>query len=153
MHHRSITPVIRAALLLTLSCLWHCGAVATAQQPRLDSLLSAVGDGHPRIRAALAEIDMQRGRKLQAIAPPAPTLTFHEEEIPAGATLGSGNQRIWQVSQGFDLPLLIGARGYVFGHLQRAAEHRLAVARAMVRAEIVSAYAAWYACLRQWRRA
>lgn len=124
---------------------------ATAQQLRLESLLSSVGDDHPRIRAAIAEIDLQRGRKLQAIAPPAPSLTFHEEEIPSGAALGDGNQRVWQVSQGFDLPLLVGARGYAYGHLQQAAEHRLAVARAMVRAEIVTAYAAWYARLRQLR--
>lgn len=137
--------------LLPLLVLTLITAQAGAQQLRLETLLSSVGETHPRIRAAMAEIDLQRGRKLQAIAPPAPSLTFHEEEIPSGATLGEGKQRIWQVSQGFDLPLLLGARGYAYGHLQDAAGYRLDVARAMVRADIVSAYAAWYARLQQLR--
>ncbi|MBE0642458.1 MAG: TolC family protein [Bacteroidetes bacterium] len=124
---------------------------AHAQELRMEELLSSVNDNHPRIRAAMAEIDLQRGRKLQAIAPPSPQFTFHEEEIPKGAALGDGNQRIWQVSQGFDIPLLIGARGYAYGHLQQAAEHRLAFARAMVRAEIIRTYTAWFAAQRQLR--
>ncbi|MFZ1729018.1 MAG: TolC family protein [Bacteroidota bacterium] len=140
--NRWLTFVIFAPLFLSS---------APAQQLRLDALLAGVSDAHPRIRSALAEIDMQRGRKLQSLAPPSPRFTFHEEEIPDGAALGSGNQRIWQVSQEFDLPLLIGARGYAYGHLQQAAEHRLVFARSMVRAEIIRAYARWYTRERQLR--
>ncbi len=141
--------MIRCLTFILLTPFFILGA--QAQELRLETLLSSVSDAHPRIRAAMAEIDMQRGRKLQAIAPPSPTFTFHEEEIPNGASLGDGNQRVWQVSQGFDIPLLIGARGYAYGHLQQAAEHRLAFARAMVRAEIIRTYTAWFAAQRQLR--
>lgn len=139
--------MIRMFLILLLTAL-HFNTAA-AQQWKLDVLLSFVTEDHPRMRAAIAEIDVQLGRKLQAIAPPSPRLTFHEEEIPTGAALGAGEQRIWQLSQEFDLPLLIGARGYAYGHLQQAAEYRLAVARSMVRADIIESYAIWYTRLRQ----
>ncbi|MDX9760148.1 MAG: TolC family protein [Bacteroidota bacterium] len=144
------TRLPRRLLLLLLLLLPPDGMTTLAQPLRLSSLLNTVDDAHPRIRAALAEIDVQRGRKLQAIAPPAPRLTFHEEEIPSGEALGAGAQRIWQLSQEFDLPLLVGARGAMYGHLERAAEYQLSVARAMVRAEIIDRYATWHARLRQY---
>ena len=145
------TRLPRPLLLLLLLLLLPPDGMTTLAQPlRLSTLLNTVDDAHPRIRTALAEIDVQRGRKLQAIAPPAPRLTFHEEEIPSGEALGTGAQRIWQLSQEFDLPLLVGARGAMYGHLERAAEYQLSVARAMVRAEIIDRYATWHACLRQY---
>jgi cobalt-zinc-cadmium resistance protein CzcA len=135
---------VRILVILLITLL----PASLAAQVRLDSLLQRI-DNHPRVRAAKAAIDVQSGRKLQALSPPSPNLTFHEEEIPSGGSLGTGALREWQISQGFDIPLLIGARGYQYGHLRTAAEHRLTYTRMLLRAEIIAGYARWYSRTRQ----
>jgi len=125
-----------------------CSASVSAQL-RLGDLLERIDD-HPRMRAAEAEIDLYHGRKLQAWSPASPTISYHEEEITPGGSLGSGALREWQVSQEFDLPLLIGARGYQDSHLERASMRRMQVVRREVRAVIISSYAAWYTRMKQW---
>jgi outer membrane protein TolC len=80
-----------------------------------------------------------------ALSPPSPRLTFREEEIATGGSLGSGGLREWQLSQGFDIPLLIGARSWGYGMREERAEMNLSFARAEVRASIIRGYVRWYA--------
>ena len=134
-------------LTLFLFLLPWMGSEAAAQL-RLETLLGDI-EQHPRVRAARAEADLYHGRKLQAWSPDAPTLTYHEEEITTGGTLGTGALREWQLSQGIDIPLLTGVRGSSDAHLERAAELRMDVVKREVRADIISSYARWYASAAQ----
>jgi outer membrane protein TolC len=135
----------RLILSLTLIALFATGFPAEAQQGvRLDDVLRSTDD-HPRIRFSRAEVDVQHGQKLMALSPPSPRLTFREEEIATGGSLGSGGLREWQLSQGFDIPLLIGARSWGYGMREERAEMNLSFARAEVRASIIRGYVRWYA--------
>jgi cobalt-zinc-cadmium resistance protein CzcA len=124
------------------------GSASASAQLRLEDLLLII-DEHPRVRAAQAEIDRYHGRKLQAWSPPSPTITFHEEEIAPGGSIGSGALREWQLRQEFDVPLLFGVRGSQDSHLERAAMTRTGIVRMEVRAGIIESYAAWFARTRQ----
>ncbi|MCB2204954.1 TolC family protein [bacterium] len=134
--------------LLFLTFLFLGGTITGRAQLRLADMLARI-DEHPRVVSAQAKVDMYHGRKLQGWSPSSPALTFHEEEIPRAGSLGTGALREWQVSQEFDLPLLIGARGGMDAHLQRASEQQISVVRMEVRASLIASYAAWYASWQQ----
>lgn len=96
---------------------------------------------HPRIHYAEAGADATRARRLQALSPESPTLSYSEEEIPGPGGIGDGMMRYYTISQAFDIPLLIGARAWKYRHLERADALRLARARRAARADAIVAYA------------
>lgn len=135
-----------------LFCLCVSAAPRAAAQPVFSmrlSLRDALALAHmergnpmnPRLAAAMAEIRVENGRRLQALSPPAPELLYHEEEIAAGASFGGGGQRIWQVSQEFDVPLLFGLHSRQYAASGRAAERRYEALRRELRAGVIRAYA------------
>lgn len=97
----------------------------------------------------MAEIDIRQGRTLQAISPPSPRLTYHEEEIATGGSIGTGALREWHIGQEFDLPLLLGLRGSAPRYLRDAAGQRLQYVRMQVRTNIIRSYATYYARIHQ----
>jgi len=112
-----------------------------AQRLTLLEALRSADDNNPRIRAAAAAVDAEKGRKLSALSPESPRLTYHEEEIPSGSGLGAGAQRYYQISQAFDIPLLTGARSGMYSAFERAAEQRLESVRRSIRASVIASYA------------
>ncbi len=143
----SFTP--RVSLILMLLAPVATMAQAGGAALHLDEALQSARSSHPGIIAARAGIRAETGRRLSALSPESPTIVLRHEDIPGGASFGDAGQKILEISQSFDLPLLLGARGRLSSGLIRAQEWELALMERRVRAGVITAYARLYAVARQ----
>src|SRR5688500_14902272 len=111
----------------------------TANRLSLEEARALARAASPDLRAAQAAVDATRGRELQAGAFENPNLTYSAER-----TSGAGQSNSQQIA-GFEQRLEVGgqrgARLRAASSRRRAAEARLAGARALVDFEVARAYA------------
>ncbi len=127
-------PVFWILLVLSLPSL-------QAQPLTLRDALQSALRSHPARAVVEASRRAEEGRRLQALSPPAPEITYHEEEIEAGRSLGTGANRQFLLGQRFDIPLLIGAHAWKHGAWISALEARQEAVDREIRASVIIAYA------------
>lgn len=93
----------------------------------------------PDLRAARAAVDVSRGREIQAGAVENPNLTYSTERTSGAGQ--SNSQQIAGLEQRLEIAGQRGARRSAATSRRRAAEARLAGARALVDFEVARAYA------------
>jgi len=122
---------------------------AWAQPVRLSQAIASAVERNPSVQQSEARVKSLHGRKLQAAALPPLTVSYHEEDIPNGSGPGSGGQKIYTLSQDFDLPGLFGLRARLYGDLTEAGVTAASFAKRAAKAEAVAAYSELYARERQ----
>jgi heavy metal efflux system protein len=121
------------------------GGVSVSQSISLEEAYAAVNEKHPDIMHALAQVRIADGQKLLALSPPPLSLSYFEEDIATDNSFGDGGQRVYSIGQTFDIPLLIGARGYLYGALSDAAKANVQYAERKARGEALRSYSLLFA--------